>query len=135
MKTGHGHTTNVGLHEVVESHRSDSACKVLAVGDTETWTKMSKPKSTGPITFVGIHEISEELLSQAEPDVIVSPLTSRRFDCLDLAGLLHGCDFRGKYRVLDGQIPNPDLIVREVRSVTPGLDFDIFPDFPDDFED
>ena len=97
---------------------------ILAIGDVSAWRSGggSIPVSEG-LAFAEFHEVTRDLLRILEPALVVSPLLSRRFDCLDLAQLLAGLGFRGKYRVIDSELPDPSLIVREVRALVPGLDF------------
>lgn len=99
---------------------------VLAVGDIESWVGAGRalPRG-GHVVFVEFHEIDSELLGRLEPFVVISPLLCRTFDCVDLAQVLGALGYRGKYRAIDAGLPDPGLIAREVKSLVPGLDFDV----------
>ena len=101
------------------------AATIIAVGDAETWRGIAGPARSGPVAFLGFEEIDAELIRETGPGLVVSPLVSRRFDCVDLARRLFELGFPGRYRAIGDSVPSPDLIVREIRSMTPGLDFDI----------
>ncbi len=97
---------------------------ILAIGDVSAWRNGGGTvPACDALAFAEFHEVTGELLRILEPALVVSPLLSRRFDCLDLAQLLTALGYRGKYRVIDSTLPNPSLIVREVRALVPGLDF------------
>ena len=44
---------------------------------------------------------------------------------MDLAQVLDGLGFRGRYRAMSAQVPQPELIRREVKACCPQLDFDL----------
>lgn len=71
-------------------------------------------------------EVTPELLSQIDPEVIVSALIAPDFDAIDLARLLHDHGFAGRYRAVAAKLPNRRGVVAEVRAASPGLDFDVF---------
>jgi hypothetical protein len=74
---------------------------------------------------VEFHEVTDDLLAQLVPRLILSPLLARTFDCVDLAQRLGSLGYTGPYRAIDSGLPDPALIVREVRSLVPGLDFGV----------
>ncbi|WP_432450102.1 hypothetical protein [Aliiroseovarius marinus] len=59
------------------------------------------------------------------PDFVVSPLISLEFDCLDMAQKLCQVDFPGTYYVLADNLPNPQIIHKEMRTICPALNFEI----------
>ena len=66
------------------------------------------------------------LLSQnIHPKVVYSATMSDRFDCLDLAELLHRFEYTGNYRILVENVPNPELIRSEIGALCPGLQFEL----------
>lgn len=73
----------------------------------------------------GFDQIDADLLRELSPDVILTPLVSRGFDCLDLAKRLGALDYGGAYRAVSAAVPNPDLIRREIRALCPQLRFDL----------
>jgi len=101
---------------------------ILAVGDVVAWTTsgLALPRR-GDVVFAEFHEISSDLLDRLSPSVVISPLLCRSFDCVDLAQVLGVLGYTGKYRAIDAGLPDPALIVREVRSLVPSLDFDVSP--------
>lgn len=101
-----------------------SAGVILAVGDVSAWRGNGRtlPGNTY-LAFVEFHEVTRHLLDTMSPSLILSPLLSRRFDCVDLAQLLYNLGYKGRYRALDDRLPNPEIIDSEVRSLVPGLDF------------
>jgi hypothetical protein len=61
----------------------------------------------------------------ANVDMVLSPMVGDGFDCLDVAQLLFARGYNGRYRVMAPNLPNPGIIRQEVRTLCPGLDFDI----------
>ncbi len=113
---------------VSAGYGTDRVASVLAVGDTREWTARGRRLPLdGHVYFVEFHDVTEELLARLEPRLVLSPLLARTFDCLDLAQRLGKLRFRGQYRAIDIGLPDPALIVREVRSLVPGLDFGVVP--------
>lgn len=76
--------------------------------------------------FCGFDDLTPEYLDQIEPSVILSALACRDFDVLDLALRLKELAFSGRFRVLVRDLPQPEVVTREVRAAAPGLDFSIF---------
>lgn len=108
---------------------SPTRIAVLAVGDTRQWgdAGASLPKDI-KVAFAAIEDVTDDFLSIIEPETVISPLLARSFDCADLAERLHMFGFRGRYRAIADDIPNPGLIRKEVREAFPGLDFEIISD-------
>lgn len=105
---------------------SDVHPNVLAVGDVEEWRRRGNTLPMGSqLAFVEICDISAELIESLRPEMVVSPLLARGFDCIDLAQALHASGFRGRYRAMARNLPDPEMIRREIRNLCPGLDFDI----------
>ena len=99
---------------------------ILAVGDLEAWSTTGRALPMDSyITYADFVEVTDALLANLRPDVVLSPLLSGRFDCIDLAQLLLRLGFTGRYRAMTPPLPNPDIVRREIRSLCPGLDFDL----------
>ena len=112
------------LNQLAQSHSDGNGALILAVGDLSAWNRMTDRRpARGPVAYAEFEELDENLLALLTPRLVVSPLLSRRFDCIDLAVRLVSLGFGGKYRVIDTSLPDPALIVREVRALAPGLDF------------
>lgn len=96
---------------------------ILAVGDVRNWISSGRAlPMDSQIAFAEFHEITEELLQTLTPDVVMSPVLTRGFDCLDLAQALHECGFGGRLRVVAPNMPNPLVIQSEIKALCPGLD-------------
>lgn len=85
-------------------------------------------KRFGPgIEVVDFSKVTSGLLKGFNPDFVISRLLTPSFDILDLARQLCRIEFRGAYRALtEKALPNPQLVLEEVRETHPGLDIDIF---------
>lgn len=118
-----GNLTNI--EDTAEDRREDQPV-ILAVGEMSGWGGASDglPLDSA-ITFIEFRELSAELLDRLGPDIILSPLLCSSFDCMDLAQVLDGFGFRGRYRAMSAQVPQPELIRREVHACCPRLDFDL----------
>jgi hypothetical protein len=113
---------------VSAANHTDGVAAVLAVGDAKEWTARGRRvPSDGNVYFAEFHEVTDGLLAQLVPRLVLSPLLARTFDCVDLAQRLGSLGYRGPYRAIDSGLPDPALIVREVRSLVPGLDFGVVP--------
>lgn len=100
--------------------------KILAIGDVNLWRRSFGvlPVHQG-IQFAGLDDLNGPALSLACPDLIVSPIVTPLFDCIDVAFRLSALHYSGAYRALTRDLPNPAMVRREVRALCPDLDFDI----------
>ncbi|MEL6168509.1 MAG: hypothetical protein AAFR35_07440 [Pseudomonadota bacterium] len=99
---------------------------ILAVGDVSRWEQANGQRPVNAhIAFVEFHEISDVFLETVQPMMVISPLLTDTFDCIDLASVLSSLGFAGQYRAIAGSIPSPDIVRRELNSLCPDLDFDI----------
>ena len=105
---------------------NDETVAILAVGNATEWRKAgNRLQGEGRISFVSLEEITETTLSRLCPTVILSPVLAQSFDCIDLAQRLFSLGFTGRYRAVSDQLPNPEMVEREIRQLCPGLDFGI----------
>lgn len=113
--------------EVYSFHHADEeTVSVLAVGESSEWLRRGKAvPSDGSVLFVSIDDVTDALLRRTSPGVVLSPALSPRFDCIDLAVILHQFGYAGRYRALSRELPNPAMVEREIRLICPGLDFAI----------
>ncbi len=104
----------------------DQTVAILAVGDSDAWLQRGNgvPQASS-MRFVSIEDVTDTLLAQLCPTVIISPALSKRFDCIDLAQLLCRLEYKGRYRAVSHELPNPKMIEREIRSICPNLDFGV----------
>lgn len=99
------------------------ATQVLVVGASSRL-----PPDLGPVEGIGFatfDELTADFLSWSMTNVVLSALWTEEFDVMDLAGKLSLLGYSGRYRAVSGGVPNPDLIVSEVRRAYPFLDFRI----------
>ena len=75
------------------------------------------------ILSVALPEITLDLMARLMPQIVLSPLVWDDYDILDAAAHLHGLGFLGEYRVVCPSLPDPKLILTEVETIAPGLDF------------
>lgn len=104
----------------------EHAVSILAVGDSSEWLRKGNVLSAeSGIMFVSIEQVTAQLLDRTCPSVVISPALSSRFDCIDLAQILHGFSYQGRYRAVSHELPNPAMVEREICDLCPGLDFGI----------
>ena len=112
-----------------ESHARNVA--ILAVGDTAEWLRRRKPVPPGGrIILASFSDLSQSLLDRLRPKLVLSPLLARDFDCIDLAQMLFTLGFTGQYRVISNDLPDPRIVLAEIRALCPGLDFDVLQTLP-----
>ena len=105
---------------------SDSTVAILAVGSADEWRAMGNTlNDDGRFALVTLDEVSEELLTRLCPTVVLSPVLALRFDCIDLAQRLYALGFTGRYRAVSDELPDPEMVEREIKQLCPGLDFAI----------
>lgn len=106
----------------------DSPLRVLVLGRRAGVPGTAAP-SRPPIDgfhFAVVGDLCPDLLAAIDPDLILSPLMVGPHDVIDIARMLAELGFAGRYRALAVALPRPDIVMNEVRSVAPRLDFDLF---------
>lgn len=99
----------------------------MIVGDAAAWLSAGRSLPDDPsLHYVSFDEMSPRLLESVAPDIVLTPLLGQGFDALDLASLLQGFKFTGRFRALCPKLPNPDLVMQEIQSLCPNVDFDLF---------
>jgi hypothetical protein len=97
---------------------------ILAVGTNGQWLASGcRLPASGRVVAATFAELDERMLAIHEPDVVVSPVVTSRFDCIDIAQALTEIGFRGSYRAVTTGLPNPEIVRREVRALCSGIDF------------
>jgi hypothetical protein len=95
---------------------------VLAVGDVFSLKTQTDADLAGDTTaFADFADVTSELIDALRPQVVVSSVLGRNFDCVDLAEKLSCIGFDGCYRLIGHGMPQPDLVLREIRSLFPDL--------------
>lgn len=82
------------------------------------------PKISNTI-FCSIHDLTADFLNTHQPDVILSPLMTSQFDVLELAIKLDQLNFEGRFRAITSPLPDPYMVLSEIRFECPALDFDL----------
>jgi hypothetical protein len=105
---------------------------ILAVGDIEEWARhRGTLPVNGKLAFSSFTGVSAELFDVLAPEIVLSPLLARGFDCIDLAQVLSLIGFQGRYYAVCDALPDPGIIRREIRALCPELDFDVIEVPPD----
>ncbi len=117
----------LGATIVAKKLDKDSGVPVMLVlGDLDRWRSRGRSPPIIPgFHFADFTDLDAAILLQLCPEIILSGLVQQSFDVLDVAATLRTLDFRGRYRAVTHPIPNPGLIVAEVRSIAPTLNFAI----------
>lgn len=103
----------------------DRKSRLLAVGNMVPPRQSSDAADAADLTCLPFTEVCAEALDRIRPDVVFSSLVGPGFDCLDLAERLVTAGYRGKYRAVAPQVPDPTLVRREITERFPALDFDL----------
>ena len=99
---------------------------VMTIGDASHWVEGANlVDAEHRIIYLNFTEVTPEIVMAVGPTMVMSPLLSNSFDCIDLACVLQEAGFRGKYRALTRSIPNPRLVRREIKEICPEIDFDL----------
>lgn len=102
------------------------ANNTLVIGDLNRWKAQGRvvPPLEG-FQFVDIEELNADIVNEKEPDIILSPLVADDFDAVDVAMKLIELRYQGRYRAIAEDLPDADLIRKEVQTFAPQLDFDL----------
>ncbi|MDP5084556.1 MAG: hypothetical protein NWQ23_03975 [Yoonia sp.] len=99
---------------------------ILVIGDIDRW--FAEGRLTAELDdyhFIDFDTLTEEALEGFAPDIILSPLLANGFDALDIAARLQGFGFKGRYRVVAAPVPNADVVLADIRTHAPDIDFDL----------
>lgn len=99
---------------------------LVIVGDLSRWDRLGRelPKDAGVI-YVTIDDLTPDILRQYDPMLVMSPLVTPQFDATEVARRLVSADFPGPYRAINDACPDAEMIVKEVATVAPDLDFGV----------
>jgi len=111
---------------------ADNNVTILVVGNIEQLLA-AKPEMAllSDTVFCNIDDLTPAFLKNHQPHIILSPLVTAQFDVIDLAVLLGQLNFDGRFRALTTALPDPDIVLNEVRLECPRLDFDLIIVRPD----
>ncbi|MGB0902824.1 hypothetical protein [Halocynthiibacter sp.] len=99
---------------------------ILVIGDVKTWLEQGRPLPEDDIlVFIDYNMFSAETLLIHRPGMVLSPLTSRGFDALDIAARLQTFRFKGAYRVLAPKLPDQAMIRNELAHLAPDVDCEL----------
>jgi hypothetical protein len=113
-------------HDSIPHQGCGTNQKMLVVGDVRCWQGRGRLQVSLPdCTFLHLSQLDGPVLQQLDPFLVLSPLMSDGFDALDVAERLWVARFAGLYRVVANDLPKPDIIRRDIRSVAPLLNFDL----------
>lgn len=106
------------------SRRAKPVC--LFVGDESGLRRLSLHVPQGVrVARCRIADVSVWVTSDTPPDVILSFPINAHFDCVELAQLLNQLGFAGRQRIVNTDLPAPQIVCCEVRQACPELDFGI----------
>lgn len=74
-----------------------------------------------PVTILAFRDLSADTLRLLSPRVVLSRLITRSFDCIDLGQKLFDFGYRGCYRILAQNLPDPSIVLNEMQVLFPGL--------------
>ncbi len=124
MRTGRA--KNIGASARREEAQTSGTGRILVVGEVQRWRASGRDlPHSGDVSYVEFSDLTPELLELLRPATVLSPLLCASFDCLDVAQLLHDSGYRGSYRVMSTDLPDPLLIRAEIEATCPHLDFDV----------
>jgi len=98
----------------------------MVIGNLERWAREGRTtQDLGEFVFVELADVTASFILRHAPEIILSPLVGDDFDVLDVARRLHSAGFAGRYRAIAPEVPNVNIIRKEVTAVAPDLDFDV----------
>jgi len=101
--------------------------RLMFVGDVLGWESSGRSfPDVANAAFVDPTDITAELLEAEYPDIVLCPLFSAKFDAVELALTLSKLNFKGCLRAVTRPVPSPKIILAEVATIAPDLDFDLF---------
>ena len=114
------------IDSVETAEKTTLSPKTLVIGVVTDWVNAGKTLPEDPtLRYIEVEEISKDLLERFEPEVVLSPLVGKGFDAIDVAVRLTSCGYTGRLRATSPDLPNPNLVAKEIRSICPEIDFDL----------
>ncbi|MEJ8560519.1 hypothetical protein QTO30_04240 [Yoonia sp. GPGPB17] len=98
----------------------------LIIGDLARWSAEGrKLMAADNFQFSDLKSLSAPFFADIAPTIVLSPLFGDDFDVIDVATRLDELGYRGQYRAITENLPDDDMIRKEVRAHAPELDFDL----------
>lgn len=98
----------------------------LIIGDVDRWAAAGRfTVSHGCFELCMPQALSVDVLREFCPEIVLSPLFGDDFDVIDIATILRRLGYRDRYLAIAPYMPNTSIIVAEVATVAPAIDFDI----------
>lgn len=99
---------------------------VLCVGTLKDWSgPLGRALPATETEFALYEELTEPLLISLRPSVILSPLFSNTCDSFELLARLEAFGFSGQYSAVTEKVPEPKLILSEMRSLAPSIKIEL----------
>ena len=99
--------------------------RILVIDELREWLGDGSGLPSGDLAFLEFDDLTTDILRSIRPDIVLVPLQTRVFDCVEVAQRLWEACYPGKLRAQAEGLPDPDIVRREVRAEFPGLDFDV----------
>ncbi|PUB19405.1 hypothetical protein [Yoonia sediminilitoris] len=114
------------LERPLSFHLEGLTNTTVVIGDIARWKAEGRNvQALNGFHFIDIDELTPELLEKQKADMILSPLVAHNFDAVDVVSKLIELEFRGKYRAVSDDIPDSEIIRKEVQLFAPEIDFDL----------
>lgn len=92
---------------------------VTALGDDDLIAPLAG------VVVCGFKQVMALIEAQGPPALVISALSGKGFDAVDLARLLNTIGFAGVYYAVTDPLPVPDVIKSEIARIAPDLLFDL----------
>lgn len=100
--------------------------RTLVIGEIVKWTGAGQTMpDVEAMRFVDLADVTEQLLSNFAPDLVLSPLVQDGYDAIEVAMQLQDLAYTGLFRAVVQGLPNPRLVAAEVAAIAPEVDFEI----------
>lgn len=98
-----------------------AARTVLIVDAPAALDFLSRRPGEQGIVLTQRHLLSEAMLRNVGPDLVIGPLITPDWDVVDLGLHLQSLGYQGNFYALTKPLPRADLVLREVSAVCPSL--------------
>lgn len=79
-----------------------------------------------PIVYTKFDRFARGLVRSLTPEIVVAPLFSDRFDCIDVGRHLQSENYAGRFAIMARDLPNRSMVERELSRHFPKLDIQVF---------